>query len=40
MGMKHEQTFLKMTLLMIRDWDAFQMAMREILMGSFRRGNK
>ncbi|KPK26790.1 MAG: hypothetical protein AMJ61_07785 [Desulfobacterales bacterium SG8_35_2] len=34
MGMKHEQTFLKMTLLMIRDWDGFQIAMREILMGS------
>jgi hypothetical protein len=38
--MKHEQTHLKMTLLAIRDWDGFQIAMREIMMFSYRRGSK
>ena len=37
--MKQEQIHLKMTLLLIRDWDGFQIAMREIMLGSDRRGN-
>jgi len=32
MGMKKEQVQLKMTLLLIKDWDGFQKAMREIMM--------
>jgi hypothetical protein len=30
--MKEEQTHLKMTLLLIRDWDGFQAAMRGIMV--------
>ena len=37
--MKQEQTHLKMTLLLMKDWDGFQMAMRKIMMGSDRRSN-
>ena len=37
--MLQEQTHLKMTLLMIRDWDGFQRAMRETMKYSYRRGN-
>jgi hypothetical protein len=29
-----------MTLLLIRDWDGFQLAMREIMLGFDRRGNR
>jgi len=38
--MKQEQTHLKMTLRLIRDWDGFQIAMREIMSGYNRRGNR
>jgi len=38
--MKQEQTHLRMTLLLIRDWDGFQAAMREIVMRSDRRSNR
>jgi hypothetical protein len=38
--MKQEQTQLRMTLLLIRDWDGFQAAMREIVMRSDRRSNR
>jgi len=37
--MQKEQTHLKMTLRLIRDWDGFQIAMRKIMSGSSRRGN-
>jgi hypothetical protein len=37
--MKHEQALLKMTLLLIRDWDGFQIAIREIMKHSNRRNN-
>ena len=37
--MKHEQAHLKMTLLLIKDWDGFQMAMREIMASFNRRSN-
>ena len=37
--MKHEQAYLKMTLLLIKDWDGFQMAMRGITIRSDRRSN-
>ena len=30
--MKKEQAHLKMTLLLIKDWDGFQVAMREIML--------
>jgi len=32
--MKHEQAQLKMTLLLIKDWDGFQVAMRAIMQHS------
>jgi len=32
--MKQEQVQLKMTLLLIKDWDGFQRAMRESMMRS------
>jgi len=35
--MKQEQAHLKMTLLLIKDWDGFQVAMREIMIRSDRR---
>ena len=35
--MQHEQAHLKMTLLLIRDWDGFQVAMREIMQHSKRK---
>jgi hypothetical protein len=38
--MKQEQTQLRMTLLLIRDWDGFQAAMREIVMRSDRRNSR
>ena len=38
--MKQEQIHLKMTLLLIRDWDGFQVAMREFMLGSDRRDNR
>jgi hypothetical protein len=37
--MKHEQTQLKMTLLLIKDWDGFQAAMREMILRTARRSN-
>jgi hypothetical protein len=37
--MKQEQTHLKMTLLLIRDWDGFQLAMRGMMLHSDRRSN-
>jgi hypothetical protein len=37
--MKQEQTHLKMTLLLIRDWDGFQLAMRGMMRNSERRIN-
>ena len=30
--MQKEQVHLKMTLLLIKDWDGFQLAMREIML--------
>ncbi len=39
MGMKHELTHLKMTMLLIKDWDGFQAAMRGIMVRWDRRGN-
>ena len=30
--MKKELTHLKMTLLLIKDWDSFQLAMRELMV--------
>ena len=38
--MKQEQTQLKMTFLLTRDWNGFQSAMREIVMRSDRRSNR
>ena len=38
--MKEEQVHLKMTLLLIKDWDGFQLAMRGIMMRSDRRNNQ
>jgi hypothetical protein len=38
--MKQEQTQLRLTLLLIRDWDGFQAAMREIVMRSDRRNSR
>ena len=38
--MKQEQTYLKMTLLLISDWDYFQVAMRKIMLSSDRRGSR
>jgi hypothetical protein len=38
--MKQEKIHFKMTLLLIRDWDGFQLAMREIMLGFDRRGNR
>jgi len=38
--MKQEQTHLRMTLLLIRDWDGFQAALREIVMRSDRRNSR
>jgi len=38
--MQKEQAHLKMTLLLIKDWDGFQTAMREIMLGSDRGGNR
>jgi hypothetical protein len=40
MMMKHEQAYLKMTLLLIKDWDSFQLVMRKILIRSDRRSSK
>jgi len=37
--MQKEQAHLKMTLLLIKDWDGFQTAMREIMTRSARRSN-
>ena len=37
--MKQEQAQLKMTLLLIKDWDGFQMAMREMMLRSERRSS-
>jgi len=34
MGMKQEQANLKMTLLLIKDWDGFQVAMRAVMQHS------
>ena len=39
-NMQKEQAHLKMTLLLIKDWDGFQTAMREIMLGSDRGGNR
>jgi len=39
MGMNQEQTHLKMTLLLIKDWDGFQAAMRGIMVRWDRRSN-
>jgi hypothetical protein len=38
--MQKEQAHLKMTLLLMKDWDGFQMAMRKIMMSSDRRSNE
>jgi hypothetical protein len=35
---KQEHTYLKMTLLLVRDWDGFQTAMRGTRQRSDRRG--
>ena len=37
--MQNEQTHLKMTLLLVKDWDGFQMAMRKIMMRDDRGSN-
>ena len=37
--MQTEQAQLKMTLLLIKDWDGFQIAMRGMMLHSVRRGN-
>jgi hypothetical protein len=37
--MQKEQAHLKMTLLLINDWDGFQVAMREMMQRADRRGN-
>jgi len=37
--MKQEQTHFKMTLLWVKDWDGFQVAMGRIMMHSDRRSN-
>ena len=37
--MQNEQTHLKMTLLLVKDWDGFQMAMRKTMMRGDRRSN-
>ena len=37
--MKQEQTHLKMTLLLMKDWDGFQMAMRKSMLRSDKRSN-
>jgi hypothetical protein len=37
--MQKEQAHLKMTLLLIKDWDGFQIAMREIMIRTDRRSN-
>ena len=38
--MKKEQAHLKMTLLLIKDWDGFQIAMREIMQHAGRAKSK
>jgi len=38
--MQHEQAQFKMTLLLIKDWDGFQVAMREFMKRSTGRGNR
>ena len=38
-NMQKEQAHLKMTLLLIKDWDGFQTAMREIMTRSARRSH-
>jgi hypothetical protein len=37
--MQKEQAHLKMTLLLINDWDGFQVAMREMMLRTDRREN-
>ena len=37
--MKQEQTHSKMTLLMVKDWDGFQVAMREMMLRDDRGSN-
>jgi len=37
--MKQEQTHSKMTLLMVKDWDGFQMAMRKTMIRDARGSN-
>ena len=37
--MKQEQTYLKITLLQVKDWDGFQAAMRKTMQRSSGRGN-
>jgi hypothetical protein len=37
--MKHEQVQLKMTLLLMKDWDGFQVAMREMMLRDDRGSN-
>ena len=37
--MQKEQAHLKMTLLLINDWDGFQLAMRELMLRADRREN-
>jgi hypothetical protein len=37
--MQNEQTHLKMTLLLVKDWDGFQMAMRKTMMRGDRGSN-
>jgi hypothetical protein len=37
--MKQEQAHLKMTLLLINDWDGFQTAMREMMLRDDRGSN-
>ena len=37
--MQKEQAHLKMTLLLINDWDGFQTAMREMMLRADRREN-
>jgi len=38
--MKQEQALLKMTLLQVRDWDGFQIAMRSLATLSVRRESR
>ena len=37
--MQKEQAHLKMTLMLIKDWDGFQVAMREMMLRADRRVN-